>query len=106
MAVREVFIGSVGPFLYDDADVYDAYPAIGQRGIYVPVGRIRGNIVESDTAPSAPTEVVRLADLTGGSSILNPDIDDVTATRSIGTVYQNTSTDKWMIVMIYADVSD
>lgn len=102
MAIREVYIGSVGPFLYDDAEVYHG-TIEPHRALYTP-GRIRAGVVISDTAPSAPTEVVRLADL-GAAGFLTPNIDDRTAARNIGTVYQNT-TASWMIVMLSVDLED
>lgn len=55
MAEREVYIGSVGPFLYDDGDTYDG--SIPHAGIYT-TGRLR-----VDTAPSADEDVLRKADV-------------------------------------------
>jgi hypothetical protein len=103
MAIQEVYVGSVGPFLYDDADVYDG-TAEPHRGMWTPGGRIRGSTLISDNVPTNPTEVVRLADLTG-LGVLNPTITDRTGVRNIGSVYQNTST-YWMIVAVTVDVED
>lgn len=100
MAIRGVYVGSVGPFLYDDAAVYDG-TVEPVRGLYTE-GTVRGNVIISDTVPTQPTEVVRLQDLVG-LGVLNPNITDRTSSRSIGTVYQNTSS-YWMIVAISADL--
>ena len=100
MALQEYYIGSVGPLLYDDADTY---PGLVEpmRAMYS-TGRIRAERIISDTVPTAPTEVVRLVDL-GGAGAMNPNINDVTASRTFGVNYHNTST-FWMIVMVSADL--
>jgi hypothetical protein len=100
MAIKQVYVGSVGPFLYDDTSTYDG-TVEPMRAVYSD-GKIRGERVISDNPPTAPTEVVRLADL--ASSVMNPTITDQTGSRSKGTVYQNTSS-YWMIVLVSADLT-
>lgn len=104
MATRQLYVGSVGPLLYDDADVYDG-TAEPHRGVWIPKGRIRSSTMTVDTAPVASGDVVRIDDLLGGGGVLNPVIVDRTASRSIDSVYQNT-TPYWMIVAVTVDLED
>jgi len=92
MAIRELYLGSVGPLLYDDADVYDG-TIIPMKGVYT-TGKMRAG-----TAPTNNDEVVRLQDLTGILTII-PGVDVVTGARAIGVVYQNAET-----TMIRAGIS-
>ena len=101
MADKEVYIGSVGPLLYDDSDVYEG-TSEAVRAIYSPDGEGKLKKLEVSDAPVNSSDVVRKADLSSG--ILNPAIQDVTASRAIGTIYQNTSP-YWMIVMVSAELT-
>lgn len=57
MAVREYYIGTVGPFYYDDTDTYDDDPAIHHCALRTPQQLYIG------TAPIGDKQVVRLEDL-------------------------------------------
>jgi hypothetical protein len=54
MAIKEVWLGSVGPFLYDDADVYDDGESV--------IG-VRAEQITVENAPSNNTEVLRKIDI-------------------------------------------
>ena len=84
MAEQELYIGSVGPLLYDDADVYHG-TIVPMKGVYT-TGKMRAG-----TAPTNNDEVVRLQDLTGLLSI-TPGVNVVTGARAVGVVYQNAET--------------
>lgn len=64
MATKKVYVGSVGPFLYDDSVNYDG-TAIPMKGLYT-----EGKI-QAGTPPSSSEDVVRLGDLSG-STFLYP----------------------------------
>lgn len=63
MAIKKVYIGSVGPYQYDDADPIDDvdgdFPGENQRAVTTNAQML------ISTAPSVGEEVVRLVDLTG-----------------------------------------
>lgn len=54
MAEQEIYIGSTGPIIYDDTDVYD--DGVGVTGIRVQQMRV-------EQAPVGPYAVIRLIDL-------------------------------------------
>jgi hypothetical protein len=84
MALQKVFIGSVGPFLYEDTDPIndvDGDFAGEDRCALVTSGQL---FVEG--APTNPNNIVRLQDLAG---VLTPTFADITAGRALNTVYQN-----------------
>ena len=101
MADQEVYVGSIGPFIFDDNDTYEG-TVEKIKGIYT-TGKMRAANVISDNAPANATDVVRLSDLSSGTGILNPTISGVTGSRALGTVYHNTSS-YWMIVAITVDL--
>jgi len=71
MAEKQYWLGSVGPLLYDDTDVYGDDPSLSFLG-----GRFEGQI-QVETTPSADMHVVRLQDLTGVVQAVSvTDIDD------------------------------
>lgn len=84
MATQKIYIGSVGPFLYDDAspinDV-DGDFAGEDRNALSTSGQL---LIEG--APTNNNHIVRLQDLV---NMLNVTFVDVTASRLIDTVYQN-----------------
>jgi len=84
MAIREVYLGSVGPFLYDDTATYDG-TAVPMKGLYT-TGKMRAG-----TAPTHNDDVVRLQDLSGILTI-TPGVNVVTGARAVGVVYQNVET--------------
>jgi len=84
MAIREVYLGSVGALLYDDAVVYDG-TIVPMKGLYT-TGKMRAG-----TAPTHNDDVVRLQDLSGLLTII-PGVSVVTGARVVGVVYQNTET--------------
>lgn len=57
MALREFYLGTVGPFYYDDTDTYDDDPAIHHCALRTPQQLYIG------TAPIGDKQVVRLEDL-------------------------------------------
>lgn len=58
MAVREVWLGSIGPFLYDDADTYpDSSTLTG----------LRAESIKINEAPTDPDHAVRLVDIPADS---------------------------------------
>jgi hypothetical protein len=84
MALRKLYIGTVGPFLFEDTDLIndadgdflgESYSAIVSDG----------QILIED-APTNPNHIVRLQDL---ANTLVPTFSDVTAGRALNTVYQN-----------------
>ena len=96
MARKKVYIGSVGPYLYDDAksiDDPDGDFAGEDNRALVTDGQL---FVEQ--APTADEEVVRLADLPYGN--VDVTFADVTASRALDTVYQNSGSG-----MIIAQIS-
>jgi len=62
MAIRQIWLGPFGPFLYDDADLYVDDPTLSMV-----VLRAEGQML-LDTAPLADTEVVRKVDIAGAGS--------------------------------------
>ena len=86
MPTKKVYIGSVGPFLYDDSSPLND-----------PDGDFAGETVKSLTTngqqlveqvPTDPYHVMRLDDMPYGN--IDANVSDVTASRSKNTVYQNT----------------
>ncbi len=84
MALQKIYIGSVGPFLYEDTD---------------PVNDVDGDFVGEDyhaivtsgqmyvgTAPTNPNHVARYDDLI---SMRSPTFVDVTVSRILDIIYQN-----------------
>lgn len=57
MALREYYLGTVGPFYYDDTDTYDDDPLINHCALRTPQQLYIG------TAPVGDKQVVRLEDL-------------------------------------------
>jgi len=95
MARKKYYIGSRGPFFYDDATPIDD-----------PDGDFAGEdncalVTDGQAligqAPVNPNEVVRLGDLPIGS--VNVTFVDVTGSRALGVTYQNTGSGV-MIVQI------
>lgn len=85
MALQEYWVGSVGPFYFDDADLYPG-TAITMKGIHS-TGTIYGDRVQSGTAPVAPIDCVRLIDLIGAA--LAASFTDATGARAKNVTYQN-----------------
>ena len=84
MAIKKLYAGSIGPYLYDDANPVndvDGDFAGEDRNAIVTDGQM---IVEG--APTNPNNVARYQDLT---SLLSLTIVDVTAVYALNTVYQN-----------------
>ncbi len=85
MALRQYWVGSVGPFYFDDTDLYPG-TAILMKGTHSE-GFIYGDRVQSATAPVAPIDCVRLIDLIGAA--LTASFTDVTGARAKNVTYQN-----------------
>lgn len=84
MTVRQYWLGSVGPLLYDDV----ADPGIQTEGQM---------LVATD--PTLPTHVLRKKDaLLRGDIVLN----DVTGTRTFNTTYTNTHAANALLVFVFA----
>jgi len=83
MAIKEVYLGSVGPLLYDDALMYDG-TAVPMKGLYT-TGKMRAG-----TAPTHNDDVVRLQDLSGILTI-TPGVS-IVAGAAVGVIYQNLET--------------
>ena len=84
MARQKIYIGSVGPFLYDDAD-----PVHDQDGDFAGEdfsALITGGQLIVEGSPTNPLHLVRLQDL---ANMLVPTFIDVTAGRALNTIYQN-----------------
>ena len=84
MARQKIYIGSVGPFLYDDAD-----PVHDQDGDFAGEdfsALITGGQLIVEGSPTNPLHLVRLQDLV---NMLVPTFIDVTAGRALNTIYQN-----------------
>ena len=79
MAIRDVYLGSVGPLLYDDVMTYEG-TIVPMKGVYT-TGKMRAG-----TAPTHDDDVVRLQDLPG---VMTPGVGVVTGARAVGVVYQN-----------------
>ena len=86
MAARYYYIGSMGPFWYDDAVVYHG-TAVGQKGLHTD-GPIFGDRVRSNTPPIIGIDTLRLADI-WGIGLLTWTITDATAARNFGVDYTN-----------------
>ena len=82
MAEQEIYIGSVGALLYDDADIYHG-TVVPMKGVYT-TGKMR-----CDTPPAHGSDVVRLSDLPGD---MTPGVSVVGGARAVGVVYQNLET--------------
>jgi len=84
MADQKIYIGSVGPLLYDDAALIDDadgdFPGEDYHAL------VTGGQLLIETAPTNVNHVVRLQDL---SDLVNPSFTDVTASRALDTVYHN-----------------
>lgn len=80
MAEKQIWIGSVGPFLYDDTDVYPDDPLLNLKGV-----RVDGPI-KVDTPPAADEEVMRKVDTDARMfvPISVSDIDNPTELGSYG----------------------
>lgn len=84
MATQKIYIGSVGPFLYDDTDPIndvDGDFAGEDRCALITSGQL---LIEG--VPTNPNHIVRFQDL---ASMLTPTFVDITAGRALNTVYQN-----------------
>lgn len=84
MAEKKVYIGSVGPFLYDDADLIDDVDGDFAGENYTALTTDGQMLIEG--APINLNHIVRLQDLI---NMLIPTFVDVTAGRALNTVYQN-----------------
>jgi hypothetical protein len=84
MAEQKIYIGSLGPFLYDDDVLIDDVDGdfIGEDYAALTTG---GQMLV-EGAPTNPNHVIRLQDLT---NMLVPTFADVTIGRVLNTVYQN-----------------
>jgi len=87
MAEHEYIIGSLGPYFYDDADLND--DGSNMEALYTATGGFNTNTGQVQTAPAAGPDVVRFADMPWA---VNPGFSDVTGSRAIGGIYQNTGT--------------
>jgi len=84
MTIQKVYVGSVGPFLYDDTDpINDADGDFASEDCNAISSN--GQLLVEGT-PTNPNHAVRLQDL---SNMLTPTFADVTASRALNTVYQN-----------------
>ena len=84
MARQKIYIGSVGPFLYDDdAPIHDQDGDFAGEDFSA---LITGGQLIVEGAPTNPLHLVRLQDL---ASMLVPTFADVTAGRALNTIYQN-----------------
>jgi len=84
MADKKIYFGTVGPFLFDDADlINDADGDFAGEDYHAVV--TDGQILV-ETAPTNPSHIVRLQDLV---NLLLTTFADVTASRVLDTVYQN-----------------
>ena len=84
MARQKIYIGSVGPFLYDDADpVHDVDGDFAGEDFSA---LITGGQMVVEGSPTNPLHLVRLQDL---ANMLVPTFIDVTASRTLNTIYQN-----------------
>lgn len=102
MAIRTYYIGSTGPFYYNDADVYDG-GAVGQKGIHTD-GPVYADRVRSATAPVIGIDTLRLDDLLG-IGMLTWTITDATAVRNFGVEYLNgTAYDMLVLAIIELEV--
>jgi hypothetical protein len=63
MATQDYYVGSVGPLLYDDTDVYPDS---------VPMKAFRGPQLHIDNPPTLDNEVVRLVDVIGSLEVVWP----------------------------------
>ena len=61
MAKKKVWIGSVGPYVYDDVNTYA--DAVGQVGL-----RTEGKML-SEGVPTNPDDVIRLSDIGGAVTV-------------------------------------
>ena len=95
MAKKKYYIGSTGPFLYDDAKAIDDpdgdFAGENNRALVTDGQLIVGQ------APTDSDEVVRLGDMPYGS--VDVTASDVTGSRSLGTTYQN-STSNMIVAQI------
>ena len=104
MALRGVYLGNIGPFMFDDTEYYPGTTE-PNRAIFCPDGTIRAKKVVSDETPTNASDVIRLADVGAGGGMLNPTITDVTSSRNIGSTYQNTS-GYWMLVIVSVELEN
>ena len=84
MALQKIYIGSVGPFLYEDTDPIndvDSDFAGEDRNALTTGGQL---LIEG--APTNLNHIVRLQDLV---NMLIPTFVDITASRVLNTIYQN-----------------
>ena len=85
MAWHEFYIGSVGPLLYDDTDVYVGTLQT-HEGLFSATGGYEVSTGRVNSAPVIGVDVLRLDDMPWP---LTPTFADVTGVRAIGGVYQN-----------------
>ena len=84
MARRKIYIGSVGPFLYDDdAPIHDQDGDFAGEDF---AGVVTDGQLLVEGSPTNPLHLVRLQDLT---NMLVPTFIDVTAGRALNAIYQN-----------------
>lgn len=84
MALQKIYIGSVGPFLYEDTDLIndvDGDFAGEDRNALSTGGQL---LVEG--APTNLNHIIRLQDIV---NLLIPAFANVTASRALNTIYQN-----------------
>ena len=86
MVEHNYWIGSHGPYYYDDADLHDTGDSM--EALYSDSGGFNVFTGQVQSAPVLGPDVVRLDDMPWS---INPTFSDVTVSRSIGTTYQNTS---------------
>jgi hypothetical protein len=84
MAEQKLYVGSVGPFLYDDADLINDVDGDFAGEDFAAL--VTGGQMLVEGAPTNINHVVRLQDLV---IMLSPTFVDVTAGRVLNTVYQN-----------------
>ena len=93
MALKKVYIGSVGPFLYDDEDTIDDvdgdFTDLTRKGI------VTDDQIYVGTAPTSDDHVVRLTDV--GATILNKYIIETGDNIVIGTNEQTLLIEKCTI---------
>jgi len=99
MAEHNYWIGSHGPYYYDDADLHDTGDSM--EAVYSNTGGFNVNTGQVQTAPTAGPDVVRFADLPWP---INPTFVDVTALRVVGTTYQNSGS-SFMICQISVNLN-
>jgi hypothetical protein len=87
MAWQSYYLGSVGPLLYEDTDIYVGTLQT-HMALYSPGGGFYTFTGAVASAPVAGEDVLRLDDMPWP---VNPPVADVTGSRVIGGIYQNTT---------------